>query len=91
MKRILRGSVEGVPADAVRPPKTLRIRIRQFEYPDDVAVVEGVPVSEPTQVRVLYDASTPIAEAPRMAQAFKGIAKQIDDAVAAYQANGGRL
>jgi hypothetical protein len=91
VKRILRGTVENVPADAVLPPKSLRVRIRQLEYGDDVSFVEGMPVSEPQQVRVLYDASTPIADAPRLSNAFKQIAKQIDDAIASYQANGGRM
>lgn len=88
MKALLRGDVAAIPA---ADPRTLRIRLRRGEFPDETAIVEGQALGAPDTVRVLLDQTVPIADAARLSAALKEITAGIDRHVEAFVVNGGRL
>jgi hypothetical protein len=82
VKTVLRGDVLPIPNDPNVAPKALRVRLRQVSFAEDTAVVEGMPIGPPESVRVLYDATTPIADAAQLARAFREIGAQVERYVA---------
>ena len=89
-KQMLHGSVEPIPKDDSLPVRSLRVRLRRATFAPDVRTFEDVALGEPREVRVLFDQTTSIEDAERLAVALEKVVNQIRQIVASHVANGGR-